>query len=107
MVSSYDVSTVVSRSYLVEQVQNGLQKGQEQHNAQFLQEFQKNAEKKSQSVQKTEQADNPTISKEAARQIEEKEKREKRKRNQDKYNDSEDDSVMEEDHPHHFIDVEA
>ena len=41
MPTPYDVSTVVSRSYIPEQMQDSMQKGQEQKNAAFLAEFQK------------------------------------------------------------------
>ena len=45
MPTPYDVSTVVSRSYIPEQMQDSMQKGQEQKNAAFLAEFQKEYER--------------------------------------------------------------
>ncbi len=78
MVKPYDIATVVSRSYVSEQAQNNVQRGHESHSAQFLQEFKKAADKKSSSVQKTDQSDNPTISKEAVQRLEEKKKRDRR-----------------------------
>ena len=53
MSTPYDVSTVVSRSYISEQMQDSMQKGQEQKNAMFLAEFQKEFEKKQQGIKKT------------------------------------------------------
>ena len=50
MPTPYDVSTVVSRSYIPEQMQDSMQKGQEQKNAAFLAEFQKEYEKKQKEV---------------------------------------------------------
>ncbi len=108
MVKPYDVTTVVSRSYISEQLQNGMQKAQEQHNAQFLQEFQKTAEKKGQAVAKPEQADNPNISKEAIKRLEEKEKREKRRKQHQQellHSDEDTDKVDKESMP--LIDLKA
>ena len=41
MATPYDVSTVVSRSYIPEQMQESMQKGREPQNAMFLAEFQR------------------------------------------------------------------
>lgn len=53
MATPYEVSTVVSRSYISEQLQDGMQKGQEQKNTAFLAEFQKEYDKKGKEVNKS------------------------------------------------------
>ena len=67
MAGTYDISTVVSRSYISEQVQDNMQKGAEHKGAFFMSEFQKEAEKKGKSVQKSEKTENPTITKNAVK----------------------------------------
>lgn len=54
MANSYDISTVVSRSYISEQLQDNMQKGAENRNAEFVAQFQKASEKKGNTVVKTE-----------------------------------------------------
>lgn len=53
MANSYDISTVVSRSYISEQLQDNMQKGAENRNAEFVAQFQKVSEKKGNAVIKT------------------------------------------------------
>ncbi len=80
MAGSYDISTVVSRSYISEQLQDGMQKGTEEKSAFFMQEYIKEAEKKNKSVRRADNVENPTITNN--RQIKEEEKRKKRKKTQ-------------------------
>lgn len=54
MANSYDMSTVVSRSYISEQLQDQMQKGSENRNAEFIAQFQKESEKKGVAVVKSE-----------------------------------------------------
>lgn len=79
MATPYDVSTVVSRSYILEQMQESMQKGQEQKNAMFLAEFQKEYEKKHQEIGKTVKTESAGVADRAVKMEEERKKREKRK----------------------------
>lgn len=58
MANSYDVSTVVSRSYISEQLQDQIQKGAENKNAEFAAQFQKESQQKGTAVTKTESSAN-------------------------------------------------
>ena len=80
MATPYEVSTVVSRSYIPEQFQNNMQAGQEQKNVMFLQEFQKDFEKKQQEVGKTIKTEGTTVADKSLKMDEEKKKRNKNKR---------------------------
>lgn len=80
MANSYDISTVVSRSYISEQLQDNMQKGAENRNAHFMEALQKQSEKKSSSVQKAEQSEDSAALKEALKREEERKKREKNKK---------------------------
>ena len=82
MSTPYDVSTVVSRSYIPEQMQDSMQKGQEQKNVAFLAEFQKEFEKKQKEVGKTIKTESAGVAENAVKMEEERKKREKRKKNQ-------------------------
>ena len=82
MSTPYDVSTVVSRSYIPEQMQDSMQKGQEQKNVAFLAEFQKEFEKKQKEVGKTIKTESAGVEDNAVKMEEERKKREKRKKNQ-------------------------
>ncbi len=72
MATPYDISTVVSRSYIPEQLQDSMQKGQEQKNAMFLAEFQKEFEKKQQEVGKAIKAESAGVAEKAIKFEEEK-----------------------------------
>lgn len=80
MATPYEVSTVVSRSYIPEQFQNSMQAGQEQKNVMFLQEFQKDFEKKQQEVGKTIKTEGTTVADKSIKMEEERKKRNKNKR---------------------------
>lgn len=58
MANPYDISTVVSRSYISEHLQDQMQKGAENRGAEFLAQFQKESEKKGSTVAKTESSEN-------------------------------------------------
>lgn len=75
MAGTYDISTVVSRSYISEQVQDNMQKGAENKSAFFMSEFQKESEKNRRSVQKAEKSENPTITQNAVKRQDQKEKK--------------------------------
>lgn len=82
MANTYDVSTVVSRSYISEQLQQEMQNGQEQKSALFLQEFVKEYEQKQASVREVMKSEDLKASEHALKQEEE---RKKKKRNKDIY----------------------
>lgn len=84
MPTPYDISTVVSRSYISEQLQDNMQKGQEQKNAMFLAEFQKEFEKKQQEVGKAVKTESAGVADKAIKIEEEKKKKQKRKQNSKK-----------------------
>lgn len=84
MPTPYDISTVVSRSYISEQLQDNMQKGQEQKNAMFLAEFQKEFEKKQQEVGKAVKTESAGVADKAIKIEEEKKKKQKRKQNNKK-----------------------
>lgn len=87
MSTSYDVSTVVSRSYIPEQMQDNMQKGQEQKNVAFLAEFQKEFEKKQKEVGGTIKTESTGVADRSVKMEEERKKREKRKK-QDRHKDN-------------------
>ena len=80
MSSPYDVSTVVSRSYIPEQLQDNMQKGQEQKNVAFLAEFQKEFEKKQKEVGGTIKTESTGVADKSIKMEEERKKREKRRK---------------------------
>jgi len=80
MSSPYDVSTVVSRSYIPEQMQDNMQKGQEQKNVAFLAEFQREFEKKQKEVSGTIKAESAGVADKSIKMEEERKKREKRRK---------------------------
>ena len=80
MSSPYDVSTVVSRSYIPEQLQDNMQKGQEQKNVAFLAEFQKEFEKKQKEVSGTIKTESTGVADKSIKMEEERKKREKRRK---------------------------
>lgn len=80
MSTPYDVSTVVSRSYIPEQMQDSMQKGQEQKNAAFLAEFQKEFEKKQKEVGGTIKTESAGVADKSVKMEEERKKREKRRK---------------------------
>lgn len=80
MATPYDVSTVVSRSYIPEQMQDSMQKGQEQKNAAFLAEFQKEFEKKQKEVGGTIKTESTGVADKSIKMEEDRKKKEKRRR---------------------------
>lgn len=86
----YDVSTVVSRSYIPEQLQDNMQRGQELKNAAFLAEFQKEYEKQGSEVKKTPKAESASASDKSVKPEEERKKKKRRpkKENRSKDNNS-------------------
>lgn len=80
MSSPYDVSTVVSRSYIPEQLQDNMQKGQEQKNVAFLAEFQREFEKKQKEVSGTIKTESAGVADKSIKMEEERKKREKRRK---------------------------
>ena len=80
MPTPYDVSTVVSRSYIPEQMQDSMQKGQEQKNAAFLAEFQKEYEKKQKEVGGKIKTESAGVADKSVKMEEERKKREKRRK---------------------------
>lgn len=80
MSTPYDVSTVVSRSYISEQMQDSMQKGQEQKNAAFLAEFQKEFENKQKEVKGTTKTENAGVADKSVKMEEEYKKKERRKK---------------------------
>lgn len=80
MSSPYDVSTVVSRSYIPEQLQDNMQKGQEQKNVAFLAEFQREFEKKQKEVGGTIKTESAGVADKSVKMEEERKKREKRRK---------------------------
>ncbi len=79
MAGSYDISTVVSRSYIPEQLQDNMQKGAENKNAFFMAEFRKDSDRKGKTVQKAEGAENPAITENAVKREDERKKRGRRR----------------------------
>ena len=80
MSTPYDVSTVVSRSYIPEQMQDSMQKGQEQKNAAFLAEFQKEFEKKQKEVGGTIKTESAGVADKSVQMEEERTKRDPRRK---------------------------
>lgn len=80
MSTPYDVSTVVSRSYIPEQIQDSMQKGQEQKNVAFLAEFQREFEKKQKEVGGTIKTESTGVADKSIKMEEERKKREKRRK---------------------------
>lgn len=80
MSTPYDVSTVVSRSYIPEQMQDSMQKGQEQKNVAFLAEFQREFEKKQKEVGGTIKTESTSVADKSIKMEEERKKREKRRK---------------------------
>lgn len=78
MANTYDISTVVSRSYISEQLQDEMQHGQQQKNAFFLQEFVKEYEQKQATVKEVNKPEDLKASEHALKQEEERKKRKKR-----------------------------
>lgn len=98
MSSPYDVSTVVSRSYIPEQLQDNMQKGQEQKNIAFLAEFQKEFEKKQKEVGGTIKAESTGVADKSIKMEEERKKREKRRKQKQQQDKKE---------KHNGIDIQA
>lgn len=86
MAGSYDISTVVSRSYIPEHHQESMQKGAENKSAFFMAEFHKETEKKGKTVQKASGAENGTITENAVRRREEERQKQKGRRDKDEKN---------------------
>lgn len=57
MANPYDISTVVSRSYISEHLQDQMQKGAENRGAEFIAQFKKESEKKGSAVAKAENSE--------------------------------------------------
>lgn len=98
MATPYDISTVVSRSYIPEQLQDSMQKGQEQKNAMFLAEFQKEFEKKQQEVGKAIKAESAGVAEKAVKFEEEKKKKQKNREKRKK---------QQQENSNHRIDIQA
>ena len=98
MSSPYDVSTVVSRSYIPEQLQDNMQKGQEQKNVAFLAEFQKEFEKKQKEVSGTIKTESAGVADKSIKMEEERKKREKRRKQKQQQDKKE---------KHNGIDIQA
>ncbi len=98
MSSPYDVSTVVSRSYIPEQLQDNMQKGQEQKNVAFLAEFQKEFEKKQKEVGGTIKTESTGVADKSIKMEEERKKREKRRKQKQQQDKKE---------KHNGIDIQA
>lgn len=98
MSSPYDVSTVVSRSYIPEQLQDNMQKGQEQKNVAFLAEFQKEFEKKQKEVGGTIKTESAGVADKSIKMKEERKKREKRRKQKQQQDKKE---------KHNGIDIQA
>lgn len=98
MSSPYDVSTVVSRSYIPEQLQDNMQKGQEQKNVAFLAEFQKEFEKKQKEVGGTIKTESAGVADKSIKMEEERKKREKRRKQKQQQDKKE---------KHNGIDIQA
>jgi|GEM_PF-2900261 len=98
MSSPYDVSTVVSRSYIPEQLQDNMQKGQEQKNVAFLAEFQKEFEKKQKEVSGTIKTESTGVADKSIKMEEERKKREKRRKQKQQQDKKE---------KHNGIDIQA
>ncbi|MDT3694340.1 MAG: hypothetical protein ROM03_07995 [Mucispirillum sp.] len=98
MSSPYDVSTVVSRSYIPEQLQDNMQKGQEQKNVAFLAEFQREFEKKQKEVSGTIKTESTGVADKSIKMEEERKKREKRRKQKQQQNKKE---------KHSGIDIQA
>lgn len=80
MANSYDISTVVSRSYISEQLQDQMQKGAENRNAEFIAQFQKESEKKGVAVVKSESSGGASAVKKDDKN---KDRRDKKKKKED------------------------
>ena len=87
MVTPYDVSTVVSRSYIAEQVQDSMQKGQELKNVAFLAEYQKDYEKKKNEVSKLEKVSTALVCDKSVK-MEDEYKKKKRHKKSKRYKES-------------------
>lgn len=98
MSSPYDVSTVVSRSYIPEQLQDNMQKGQEQKNVAFLAEFQREFEKKQKEVSGTIKTESAGVADKSIKMEEERKKREKRRKQKQQQDKKE---------KHNGIDIQA
>lgn len=98
MSSPYDVSTVVSRSYIPEQLQDNMQKGQEQKNVAFLAEFQREFEKKQKEVSGTIKTESTGVADKSIKMEEERKKREKRRKQKQQQDKKE---------KHNGIDIQA
>lgn len=98
MSSPYDVSTVVSRSYIPEQLQDNMQKGQEQKNVAFLAEFQKEFEKKQKEIGGTIKTESAGVADKSIKMEEERKKREKRRKQKQQQDKKE---------KHNGIDIQA
>lgn len=98
MSSPYDVSTVVSRSYIPEQLQDNMQKGQEQKNVAFLAEFQREFEKKQKEVGGTIKTESTGVADKSIKMEEERKKREKRRKQKQQQDKKE---------KHNGIDIQA
>lgn len=98
MSSPYDVSTVVSRSYIPEQMQDNMQKGQEQKNVAFLAEFQREFEKKQKEVSGTIKTESNGVADKSIKMEEERKKREKRRKQKQQQDKKE---------KHNGIDIQA
>ena len=98
MSSPYDVSTVVSRSYIPEQMQDNMQKGQEQKNVAFLAEFQREFEKKQKEVSGTIKTESTGVADKSIKMEEERKKREKRRKQKQQQDKKE---------KHNGIDIQA
>lgn len=98
MSSPYDVSTVVSRSYIPEQMQDNMQKGQEQKNVAFLAEFQREFEKKQKEVGGTIKTESAGVADKSIKMEEERKKREKRRKQKQQQDKKE---------KHNGIDIQA
>ncbi len=103
MSTPYDVSTVVSRSYIPEQMQDNMQKGQEQKNTMFLAEFQREFEKKQQGIKKTVKTENAGVADNAVKLEEERKKKQKRKHKENKKKSSQ----LNDEENKHMVDIQA
>ena len=78
MITPYDISTVVSRSYITEQVQDSMQKGIMLKGEAFLAEYQKEYEKKKNEVAKTEKSSASLVCDKSVKMEEDTKKKKKR-----------------------------
>lgn len=79
MANSYDISTVVSRSYISENLQDQMQKGMENKNAEFIAQFQKESGKKGSAVVKSESSNGSTSVKKDGKNNQERQNKNKKK----------------------------